>query len=249
MVGAEPPILPSWSPMLRFASRRVAIIVLLLLPAALVAQVGKVKGVRCTQHPSWTPDCSTDSECDALWTAHRCSAHSECSGSGGSGVSQPTEVLSLRGSPAIVTVRSAIIGGMIGGGAGSFKATPDSGSYAMSGAAIGAGSMLAMGVIANRAKWSRGGSVVAGAIAGGAIGAGVGLAADNKFKTGSAEDLATESKVGPDATAGAVGGAVMGFVFPSLKMVLMPLLRGHVPDPGRLALINRGSRVGLRILW
>ena len=106
---------------------------------------------------------------------------------------------------------------------------------------------MVMGMLANR-NWSRLTSATIGAIGGGAVGAGVGRLADGKIVTGSMEDTA-KSKVPIYAAYGAAATALTGFVFPKSGLSRIPPFRAMMRPRSKVKMIQRGDRLGMRILW
>ena len=221
-------------------------LLVLALPHTLIAQTRAV-GVGCDTGHHWRARCDGEADCDRVLAAHNCSAHGICGSNDSNGSSASR--ISLQGSPGRAVFQSAILGGFVGALVGSFGQTADSANLAGAGAAIGTGVWLGMATFANRSSWSRTASTVNGAIAGAAVGVGAGVMADGTFKKGSPEDLATPSKVGTDALVGAGVGATVGFLFPSAGLALAPPLRRLTHPDGRVRVINRGRRIGLRISW
>lgn len=228
---------------------RVLVVHLLMfaLPVSLSAQTMKNVGVGCDRGHHWTARCDGEADCDRVLAAHNCSAHGECSSSGGA--SSGLAAFRLSGSPGHVLAGSVILGGFGGALIGSLGTNADSNSMAGPGAAIGFGATMALGVLKNRRDWGRASSTVVGAIGGAAIGAGTGAMADGKYKKGSPEDLAHKDQVTPQATAGAVAGAVLGFTLNTLatsRFNRSPRLRGIAE---RVNVIDTGRRVGLTVRW
>ena len=229
---------------------RVLVVSLLMfaLPVGLFGQNVREVAVGCDRGHHWRSPCDGNADCTRVLAAHNCSAHGEGCGSSessGSGVSMP----SLAGSPAHVIVAGAVLGGFGGALIGSLGTSADSNSMAGAGAAIGFGTAMAMGVLRNKSEWGRASSTVVGAIGGAAIGAGTGAMADGKYKKGSADDLAHKDQVAPQATAGAVAGAVLGFTLNTLATSQFnrnPRLRRITQ---RIRVIDSGRRVGLTVLW
>lgn len=229
---------------------RVLVVHLLMfaLPVTLLGQSMRNVAVGCDRGHHWRANCDGESDCTRVLSAHNCDAHGEgCSGSGssGSGISAP----SLSGSPARVIVAGAILGGFGGALIGSLGTSPNGNSMAGPGAAIGFGASMALGVLRNKNEWGRASSTVVGAIGGAAIGAGTGAMADGKYEKGSPEDLAHKDQVAPQATAGAVAGALLGFTLNTLatsRFNRSPRLRGIAE---RVNIIDTGRRVGLTVRW
>lgn len=229
---------------------RVLVVHLLMfaLPVALFGQTMRDVGVGCDRGHHWRANCDGEADCTRVLAAHNCSAHDEgcgSSGSSGSGVS----AFKLSGSPSHVFAGSAILGGFGGALIGSLATSADSNAMAGAGAAIGFGATMAMGVLRNKSEWGRTSSTVVGAIGGAAIGAGTGAMADGKYKKGSSEDLAHKDQVAPQAAAGAVAGALLGFTLNTLatsQLNSSPRLRRVTQ---RVRVIDTGRRVGLTVLW
>lgn len=229
---------------------RVLVVHLLMfaLPVALFGQTMRDVAVGCDRGHHWRSRCDGEADCTRVLAAHNCSAHGEgcgSSGSSGSGVGAFT----LSGSPEHVLAGSAILGGFGGALLGSLGTSADGNSMAGAGAAIGFGATMAMGVLRNKSEWGRTSSTVVGAIGGAAIGAGTGAMADGKYKKGSAEDLAHKDQVAPQATAGAVAGAVLGFTLNTLAASQFnsnPRLRRFTQ---RVRVVETGRRVGFAVLW
>lgn len=229
---------------------RVLVVHLLMfaLPGALFGQTMRNVAVGCDRGHHWRANCDGEADCTRVLAAHNCSAHGEGCGSSessGSGVSVP----SLSGSPGHVILASAILGGFGGALIGSLGTSADSNSMAGPGAAIGFGTSMALGVLRNRNDWGRASSTAVGAIGGAAIGAGTGAIADGKYEKGSPEDLAHKDQVAPQATAGAVAGALLGFTLDALatsQFNRSPRLRRLSQ---RVRVIDTGRRFGLTVAW
>lgn len=198
-------------------------------------------GVSCNTGHYWNAPCQGDADCDRVWRKHLCDYHNDC----GNGTSSGTTYSNgSSGGWTSSHIGNFFMGGLTGAIVGSF----DGGPSTEVGAVVGSGVFTGLSVLFNAKDYSTLSNTLAGAVAGGLLGAGIGLIEKAKH--------AGDTQKPPDNTVkyaawGVAAGTATGFAVRALStnesFINMPFVK--FLSHAELIVSDRGLRFGMRMRW